>query len=94
MDAAGEPNPEHVAALMKALGFESPGAEASVAEWDAKQRYKKQTYLQLQLPPSAVRFVDTVKGLLEAASALEAGGAMDILRLDCEWDALEATERP
>ena len=88
MSAAVKPDPVEVAALAEALeslGFDSSGAEACVAAWAAKKLHRE-TYLQLQLPPSAVRFVDTEESLLEAAAALEGVGTMDVLGLDCEWE--------
>lgn len=52
------------------------------------------TYLQLPLPPDAVRFVDSAAALAQAAPLLEEAaqpGEAAVLGLDCEWEA--CTER-
>ena len=102
MNALVLPNhEEHVAATMECLalmGFDPTEAEteASVTEWEAEQRRRHQTYLHPQLLPSAIQFVDTEDRLLEAASALDADGALDldILGLDCEWDLCGGSYTP
>ena len=90
MSAAGQPCQTDMAALVKSLelfGLESTAAKTIAAKLVLEQGHRGQTYLQLQLPPSAVRFVDTEECLLEAFSALEEDGAMGVLGLDCEWDS-------
>ena len=90
MSAAGQPCQTDMAALVKSLelfGLESTAAKTIAAKLVLEQGHRGRTYLQLQLPPSAVRFVDTEECLLEAFSALEEDGAMGVLGLDCEWDS-------
>ena len=83
MGAVGEPSLALDYAQL--FGLDPAIAEVDAAEAAAQQRQREQAYLQLPLPLTAVHFVDTEEGLLAAAAALEAEGAVGVLGLDCEW---------
>jgi hypothetical protein len=64
------------------LGLPETALKIDPEELAAAEAGRKETYLQLQLPPGAVAVVDDARQLVEAGRALAAAGAVGI---DVEW---------